>query len=268
MSKLRFSRLDDDVRALVRRAATIEAAPAGAKARVLAGVQALAASSRGDGDGHAGATGDESPPPPIHGAPFVGRALAVAGAFALGGAFGAFVMYRAMHMQASLEATHVAPIERDVPTAPAYAPAAPQATPSAQPGEPTRAVSAVSALPVESATSTARQRPVPTASTSSRKASSIDALDALADERTLLDRARGAIEREDGAAALAATAEHARKYPGGVLVQEREAIAVRALVLLGRTDEARASVARFRERFPDSLLLPALESSAGMEPMP
>jgi hypothetical protein len=109
---------------------------------------------------------------------------------------------------------------------------------------------------------------VPTASTSSRKASSIDALDALADERTLLDRARGAIEREDGAAALAATAEHARKYPGGIFVQEREAIAVRALVLLGRTDEARASVARFRERFPDSLLLPALESSAGMEPMP
>jgi hypothetical protein len=61
--------------------------------------------------------------------------------------------------------------------------------------------------------------------------------------------------------ALAATAEHARKYPNGVLAQEREAIAVRALLLLGRTAEARARVSRFQATFPDSLLLPALESS-------
>jgi hypothetical protein len=76
------------------------------------------------------------------------------------------------------------------------------------------------------------------------------------------------VEREDGAAALATTEEHARRYPRGVLVQEREAIAVRALVLLRRTDEARARVDRFRQRFPDSLLLPALESSTGIQSTP
>jgi hypothetical protein len=92
--------------------------------------------------------------------------------------------------------------------------------------------------------------------------------DGLADERRLLDAARGAVEREDGASALTATAEHERKYPNGILAQEREAIAVRALLLLGRNAEARTRVSRFRATFPDSLLLPALESSVGAASAP
>ncbi len=265
MSKLRFPRLDDDVRALVRRASTIEVAPAGAKARVLANVEALAGSPRGQGDASAGGPGHETAPSSAPRAPFVvGHALLVAGAFAVGAAAGALVMYRVMQAQAPPEGTHVI-ADHAVPTATEHVPELSTPTPSTQA---TEAAAAASLPLVGPAASMVRQRPAPSAAASSRKPSAIDAPDPLADERSLLDLARGAIEREDGAAALDATAEHARKYPSGVLVQEREAIAVRALVLLGRTEEARARVARFRERFPDSMLLPALESNAGVPSTP
>jgi hypothetical protein len=107
--------------------------------------------------------------------------------------------------------------------------------------------------------------PAPSASTAPRAAStaSVGVQSGLAAERALLDVARGAIERQDGAAALAATREHERRFPSGMLVQEREAMAVRALVLLGRRDEARARTDRFRARFPGSVLMPALESQVG-----
>ena len=259
MSKLGFPRLDDDLRALVRRASTIEAAPAGPKARVLANVEALAGSPDGHGDAGAGGPGRETA---SSSASLSGPALVVAGAFAAGAAVGALVMYRVMQTRVPPEATYVI-TEREVPTAPEHVPQLP--TPSAPATETTVAPSA---HPVDSAAPVVRPRPAPGATASSRKPSVIDAPDPATDERSLLDRARSAIEREDGAAALDATAEHARRYPSGVLVQEREAIAVRALVLLGRTEEARARVVRFRERFPDSMLLPALESNAGVPSTP
>jgi hypothetical protein len=89
----------------------------------------------------------------------------------------------------------------------------------------------------------------------------VNAGDQLAAERTLLDSARGALEREDGAAALDAIAQHQRRYPNGLLVQEREAMGVRALLLVGRTAEARGRFERFRARFPDSVLLPPLQAA-------
>jgi hypothetical protein len=87
--------------------------------------------------------------------------------------------------------------------------------------------------------------------------------DQLTAERKLLDLARGALEREEPDGALDATRRHEHAYPNGVLVQEREAMAIRALVSLGRTSEARARADRFRARFPDSLLLPTIESTVG-----
>jgi outer membrane protein assembly factor BamD (BamD/ComL family) len=77
----------------------------------------------------------------------------------------------------------------------------------------------------------------------------------------LLDGARGALQREDPAAALEAAEQHARAYPTGILAQEREAMAIRALVMLGRTPEAQARTDLFRSRFPDSLLQPTLDST-------
>jgi hypothetical protein len=88
----------------------------------------------------------------------------------------------------------------------------------------------------------------------------------LAEERALLDSARSALEREDATSALAATEKHERTFPNGILVQEREAMAIRALVMIGRVDDARMRAGRFRKRFPESVLLPTIESTVGSVP--
>jgi len=72
-----------------------------------------------------------------------------------------------------------------------------------------------------------------------------------ATEMSLLDRAQRAV-RSDPARALALADEHARGYPSGTLAQEREVIAIDALVRLGRRDEAVARGARFHAAFPGS----------------
>jgi hypothetical protein len=85
----------------------------------------------------------------------------------------------------------------------------------------------------------------------------------LAAERSLLDVARSAFGRGEGDAALAALARHEKIFPNGQLAEEREALAVRCLVLTSRADEARARAARFRRRYPTSVMLPAVEASLG-----
>ena len=85
----------------------------------------------------------------------------------------------------------------------------------------------------------------------------------LAAERALLDIARSGLARGDATEALAAVDRHAREYPNGVLVEEREALAVKALVALGRRDEAHGRAARFEERFPSSLMLRAVKRAVG-----
>jgi hypothetical protein len=249
--------LDEDVRGLVRRASVIEAAPDGTKSRVLSRVEAVVVSSDVDEDG---------PSSIVRRPSALGRALALAASFALGGLVGALWMYRAVHASPPIETALMVSAGHDAAMATVAVSPAEPATATGQPIAP----QTVPSLPILGpATSAVRPRATPLGSGASPMPSSpTEAPDGIDGERVLLDDARSAIEREDGAAALAATAEHARRYPRGVFVQEREAIAVRALVLLGRTDEARARVQRFEERFPDSLLRPALESNVGLAPAP
>lgn len=75
----------------------------------------------------------------------------------------------------------------------------------------------------------------------------------------LLQRAQSALGTSAGSA-LALTDEHAQRFPGGAFAQERELIAVSALVSLGRTADARARAARLLERFPGSAYRGRLES--------
>jgi hypothetical protein len=82
--------------------------------------------------------------------------------------------------------------------------------------------------------------------------------DAIRAELLLLRPARAAVAREDFAAALPPIAEHARRFKDGRLAEEREALRVKALVGLGRADEARRAAAAFRAHFPHSVLLPAV----------
>ncbi|MEP7123195.1 MAG: hypothetical protein ABJE95_19865 [Byssovorax sp.] len=75
----------------------------------------------------------------------------------------------------------------------------------------------------------------------------------------LLQRAQTALAANP-ASALALTADHARRFPGGALGQESEFIAVTALVALGRKPEAQARAASLLERFPGSAYRGRLES--------
>ncbi len=70
-------------------------------------------------------------------------------------------------------------------------------------------------------------------------------------EASFLRRTRAALA-DDPALALRMTDEHASRYRQGVLAQEREVIAIDALVRIGRRDEARARASAFRVRYPSS----------------
>ena len=82
--------------------------------------------------------------------------------------------------------------------------------------------------------------------------------DAAREELHLMRQARAAVARGDFTAALSPINEHTRRFKNGRLVEEREALRVRALVGLGRSQEARHAAAAFRTRFPRSVLLPAV----------
>jgi hypothetical protein len=70
-------------------------------------------------------------------------------------------------------------------------------------------------------------------------------------EIALLREARLALKRSP-ATALELTDQHTRTYPGGKLVQERELIAVSALMALGRRTAALGRAAHFEQAFPQS----------------
>ena len=80
------------------------------------------------------------------------------------------------------------------------------------------------------------------------------------DEVDLLQSAMGAAQSGRSADALAAVDNHVRAFPKSALAQEREAIAIEALVNLGRMPEAKARIERFRAAWPTSTHLLRLES--------
>ena len=77
-------------------------------------------------------------------------------------------------------------------------------------------------------------------------------------ELRLLEQARAAVAREDFGTAMQLLAEHGRRFRKGRLVEEREALRVKALASLGRRGDARRAAAQFEARFPRSPLLPAV----------
>jgi hypothetical protein len=78
-------------------------------------------------------------------------------------------------------------------------------------------------------------------------------------EQALIDMARTAVMRGQSDAAIATLARHAREFPLGAHVEEREWLWIQALVATGETDAAKARAIRFRKAFPESLMLPALD---------
>lgn len=80
-------------------------------------------------------------------------------------------------------------------------------------------------------------------------------------EVELLQRAQHAYASGDFTNTLALVAQHARRFPGGPLAEECEALRVRSLLSSGRGDDARRAGAAFAARFPRSVLLTRIEEA-------
>jgi hypothetical protein len=89
------------------------------------------------------------------------------------------------------------------------------------------------------------------------------------DELALLARAQAALA-SDPATALSLVNDHQARFTRGALAQEREVVAIDALLRLGRRSEALGRAVRFNQQFPGSVharridvLLGRDESSSG-----
>jgi len=89
---------------------------------------------------------------------------------------------------------------------------------------------------------------------------------ALGRERAVLDPARAALAAGDPAKALKQVNRHAREFPGGILSEEREAIAINALVTLGNYAQATKRAAAFRARYPRSLMTHSVDAAMAAVP--
>ena len=76
----------------------------------------------------------------------------------------------------------------------------------------------------------------------------------LREENRQMSDARAAMRRGDAPGALALLEQVRAHFPGGVLVQEREALAIEALARSGRRSEASARAAAFLRAYPTSML--------------
>ncbi len=130
----------------------------------------------------------------------------------------------------SAEATRVAPAPA-LPAlrAPVPAPAQePSARELAAPGLPTRHAVRANAMRVQPARAPSPER-----------------------ELALLQRAQAALDHSP-ATVLVLTAEHERDHPKGIFTQEREILAIEALLKLGRRQAAHARAEQFVQRFAGS----------------
>ncbi len=243
--------LAPDVLALLRAERPIVDLEPAAKAAILASVEALTGLPPvpGGGGGGGGGGGD-------------GGGGVAGGA---GGAAGAVGLTRVV---AALLATFAAGVATGVVVAPRLdPPRLVQSAPAVSPTPITTTAAMPASAPLEtvpvSALPSARTTTAPRAVTPVTPEVPAPSARGLGAERSLLDVARSALARGEAVEALAAVDRHALDYPDGALVEEREALAIKSLVALGRRDEAVDRAARFERRFPNGLLLRAVRGAVG-----
>jgi hypothetical protein len=116
------------------------------------------------------------------------------------------------------------------------------------------AASRESALPSETP---AAAPAMPIAQATSARPPSAD----LARQLAYLHAMRAELRDGNAERALAMSRESEPLFAGSALYAESRAANIAALCRLARTSEARAEIARFRERFPSSVLLPTIEAT-------
>jgi hypothetical protein len=247
--------LDPEAMAVLQRLSPGEPVPPAAASRIFAAVEARIAMAPGGGggDGAGGAKGAPPSPAPSGAASWVARNpwIALTAAMVVGGAMGAGVKGSVSDGTTTKGAVTT--------------PRAPVAV--APPADPVAASSPVPWKEVAPVVSGAPPIPSAPAVTHAHASSALvappppESGQELAAESAVLDLARTAIARGEADHALAAVERHATAFPHGVLREEREALAVKALVLAGRGDDARARAAKFRAKYPESLFLAAIDSA-------
>ena len=88
----------------------------------------------------------------------------------------------------------------------------------------------------------------------------------LTRELALIDTAQSALGRGEPQVALLSLDKHAKAFPKGRLSEQREALAIQALVRTGQGGQARARASRFAQQYPRSLFLPVVK--AALETIP
>ena len=235
-------------------------APADAKQRVhsalLASLEGAAAAAA------AGAAALHPPPTSLPPAPLGvvagaagSKTVAIAvGIWLLGGATGA-ALYGALRPPQ----VHVVYVDRPALARP---PAAPPQEPANTTKEPAKAAEIAGlsaglprlAAPLNAGLSHGAGAP-------SAAASAAGPSSELARERALLDLARASAAQGEPGQVLERVAEHTAQFPHGHLTEEREALAIRALLALGRESEARERAQAFRSAYPNSFLTPVIDSA-------
>lgn len=117
-------------------------------------------------------------------------------------------------------------------------------------------VASATSFAVPAVSSAAPSAPLPAASVAQRDES-------LGAERACLDMARSALARGQAQDALQALARHQAEFSRPRLSEEREALAIQALLRAGRAGKARSRFERYRRAYPRSMMLPTLEALTG-----
>jgi len=108
------------------------------------------------------------------------------------------------------------------------------------------------------------ESPAPPAARTAGKVRAPKASGDIEGEVRLLEEADADLRRGDAAGALARLGEHASKFPGGALRQEREGMNVVALCQAGRQAEGRAAADRFLSRSSKSALASRIRAACGI----
>jgi hypothetical protein len=86
--------------------------------------------------------------------------------------------------------------------------------------------------------------------------------DTLGAEQRLIEEAREALAHGRPRAAASVLEEHARRFGRGQLAEERDSLAIRTEIVLGRPGEAIEQADAFLRRYPDSVFAPVVRSLA------
>jgi hypothetical protein len=142
------------------------------------------------------------------------------------------------------------------PTPSAAEPHAEAAPAEAAPAPPPVVEPAPPAAPAEPA--------APKRASSADAAPRAEAPDPLIEETALIGRAQSALAAGDHVQALAILDDHARRFPRGVLAQEREGARWVALCSSGQAGRVRGAVSSFLAKNPSSPLAPRLRAACGI----